>query len=180
MTTTTDHSQPLHKWPATIIDYDSDTSADLPLSNPTVTQPTSSPCTSKLTLMVTAPCNYATELLALKNEVSQLKTTILMAVEKIMEAIASLHANQSTPVPHIMDTDMENASTPTLNAPPNHSPHQLDLPAIISELKNEKPQSATRHMLCSNNICPPSPPPIPITIQQPESNWTSVGLLSPL
>jgi len=87
--------------------------------------------------MAMAPSNYATELLMLKQEISQLKTTIMMAMEQIMKAITSLHTNHCQPVSHVMDTDMENTTTTTLNAPTNHPSHQLHLPAIISELKNE-------------------------------------------
>jgi len=137
-TTATDNNRPPRKRPATIIDYDSDQSVELPPSTPMITQTISNSCTTTQTMTstATAPNDYTAELLALKQEIAQLKSTILTAVEQITTAIASFHATKSPPVSQ-MDTDMETTTATTLNIPTNHPPTQLDLPAIISELKNE-------------------------------------------
>jgi len=138
-TLTTENSQPPHKQQATIIDYDSDQSVTSPLSNSTITQSNSSSCSSTPATIPTvmAPSAYAMELIALKQEISQLKTTIMMAVEQITKAVDSLQVTPRQPMSNVMDIDSEHMPTTTSNTTTNLPSQPLDLPAIISDLKNE-------------------------------------------
>ncbi len=72
----------------------------------------------------------------LKQEIAQLKTTIAMAVEQIMHTIASLHDNHHPSMPNAMETELDNQNPANLNTTKTIPSHQLDLPAIINELKN--------------------------------------------
>ena len=84
-----------------------------------------------------APSAYAMELIALKQEISQLKTTIMTAVEQITKAVTSLQVTPCQPMSNVMDIDSEHMPTTTSNTTTNLPSQPLDLPAIISDLKNE-------------------------------------------
>jgi len=87
-------------------------------------------------MTTTTTTGYATELLALKNNINQLKTIIATVVEQIMHAIASLQATNGRVMPSAMDMDNENSTNfDAPNAPHNHHHDPLNLPAIIHELK---------------------------------------------
>jgi len=87
---------------------------------------------------MTTPTDCAKDILSIKTEINQLKDIIAQAVEQIKNAIVAIHAPHSNSMSTVMDTDDAPAprhdhSTATPNLPPN----QLDLPAIINELKTE-------------------------------------------
>jgi len=107
---------------------------------------------------------YVTELLLLKQEITQLKTTIAMAVEQITKAIASLKDNHHPSMPNAMETELENTSSANSNTTNTIPSHQLDLPTIINKLKTTLLQLAMRREPCSNNVCHSQTPP-PLTFQ---------------
>jgi len=82
---------------------------------------------------VMATPGFTMEMLLLKNEISQLKEIIASAVEQIKKAIESLHVPSHTKEPTAMETEVEE-NPHTLDQP---NPSQIDLPAIIRELKND-------------------------------------------
>jgi len=153
--TTTDNNQPPHKrTAATIINYDSDQLMGSPLSPQTGTSLISSNgnSTMAMTPTVMTPNAYAMELLSLKQEIAQLKTTIATAVEQITKAIASLHEPQRLPRSNDMDTESE--TTSSTNTTTTQS-QQLDLPAIISELKNNIATINNKMQALFNQYVPP-------------------------
>jgi len=86
---------------------------------------------------VLPPLDYATDLQLLKNEINQLKTIIVMAVELIKHALVSLQDTHREPMSTAMDTNADqsvNSDNMTGLTPPTCT--QLDLPAIIKEFKN--------------------------------------------
>jgi len=126
-TTDTNNNQPPCKRQATILDYDSDQSANPPIitANPNSTSGT---LTSPSNTTGTAtPVDYAAELLSLKNEIQALRTMLTNTVEQIKTEIASIC---TTPV-SAMETDDANSQDTTY--------HQstLDIPAIIADLKHD-------------------------------------------
>ncbi len=167
----------IETWHATILDYDSDKSA-----NTIPTDAKSNNSNSTLNTFTTAPPPtnqaYATELLAIKQEIAQLKTTIATAVEQIKAAIASIHDTRSPTVSNAMDTETE-PTTPTNSTAPNTTHPQHDLSDIIIELRNEITKIRTEMQDVLQQFVPNSHPTSklsPVTWIL----WTSVGLLSPL
>jgi len=127
----TAHHQPPRKWQATILDYDSDQSAEPTLSTTIVTNSIKNPGTSPSTTATTTS-NYAVELLSIKTELTMLKTIIATAMEQMKSAIASLTVPPQPSKSSNMDTD-DGQSTAS-----NHSnPNTHNLSALIKELKNE-------------------------------------------
>ncbi len=104
-TTTATNNRPPRKRQATIIDYDSDQSAEssTPVPNSTNNIGTSTPLSS--TTMTTV--DYAAELASLKTDLNSLRTLITTAVEQLKTEIASLHA---TPVSNNMETEVEHSA----------------------------------------------------------------------
>ncbi len=128
-TPVTNNNRPPRKRQATILDYDSDPSADPPI---TAANSTSSSCTS------TPPCtksstatmsDYATDLQSLNNEIQALRTMVINTVEQIKTEITSI---RTTMVSNEMETDDANSK----DTNPHHQP-TLDLPAIIADLKHK-------------------------------------------
>jgi len=139
--TATDNNRPPCKRQATIIDYDSDQSAEYP-PLPTAVAPNATSNnrlhTPAMLPTETAHNAYATDLLQLKDEINQLKTLIAMAVKQITHAIESLHGTPSTPMSNAMEIKAENNKSS--DNPPesnHHHPATLDLSAIIKELQND-------------------------------------------
>ncbi len=145
-TATTDNNRPPRKRQATIIDYDSDYSAaaastpNVPLMNPTTCH--STPAT---TLSATSPNVQISDLLSLKTEIAQLKSTLLNAVEQIVKVVESLRVTHQEP-PNVTDTEVgkstytvdnstehTNMETETEN-PPATTP---DLSELIAGLKHD-------------------------------------------
>jgi len=60
----------------------------------------------------------------------------MMAIKQITKAVAAIQDTQHSPSSN-MDTDSEHTTNTTSNATTNLPSHQLNLPAIISELKNK-------------------------------------------
>jgi len=130
---TATNNRPPRKRQATLLDYDSDRSTES--HNPTQVpiQSISSNSSSTSTATTMTQNAYATELLSIKHEIAQLKTTLATAMEQILKVVESFHVGPSKS--DAMDMDTQH-STPPQALPAPH-PRQLDLPAIISELKNE-------------------------------------------
>jgi len=91
-----------------------------PLSAKVATTSTSNNSQPISVLQLTAlpPTDYALDLLSLKNEINQLKTIIVTAVELIKHDIVSLHNTHSTPTSNAMDTNDNHAGSDNMNAPP--------------------------------------------------------------
>ncbi len=77
---------------------------------------------------------FAMELLAIKQEITQLRTTSAIVMEQIKTTITLLHDNPSQPVSNSMDTETEYTIPTNLSSPNTTPPPSLDLPAIIIEL----------------------------------------------
>jgi len=158
-TMTTENNRPPRKRQATILDYATDPLAEYPSLAPTTTLHTISTAGNQSpnpppTSM--SHQNYATDLLSLKSEINQLKQIIAQAVEKITTAIKSLHATDR----NVTSTDMETDATPTITndtttAPLNLHSNQLDLPAIIQELKTEIATITTETRKMFQQLLPP-------------------------
>ena len=133
-TTDSTNNRPPRKRSATIIDYDSDKSPVI--STPMVTSTTSITGTQSTPHEMNL---FNKELHSLKQEIAQLKTTIVTAVEQLLKAIVSTHVIPC-PAPST-DMEIENANTsltlPTSNTPTNHNPPNNDLTATINEQKKE-------------------------------------------
>jgi len=139
--TTTDNNRPPRKRSATILEYASTQSADYPpLATTTANNITSIMCNQPPQSIptTTTPTDCAKDILSIKTEIQQLKDIIAQAVEQIKNAIAAIHAPPSNSTPMVMDTDDVPALRPDHStATPNLTPNQLDIPAIINELKTE-------------------------------------------
>jgi len=139
--TTTDNNRPPRKRSATILEYASTQSADYPpLATTTANNITSIMCNQPPQSIptTTMPTDCAKDILSIKTEIQQLKDIIAQAVEQIKNAIAAIHAPPSNSTPMVMDTDDVPALRPDHStATPNLTPNQLDIPAIINELKTE-------------------------------------------
>jgi len=78
------------------------------------------------------------ELLALKQEISQMKTIILMAVEEIKKAIASFHPPPCQPPSYNMQTETDHLNANSADSSMAHHDHHqlpLDLLALVQDLK---------------------------------------------
>jgi len=162
LTTTTTNSntannQPPHKHQATLINYDSNQSADYPpLSTTNIVNSPSSPSTLIAATTTMTTTGYAAESLALKNNINQLKTIIANAVEQITHAIASLQTTNGRVTANAMDMDIENSTNVNApSAPNNHHHNQLDLPAIIKELKTNIATITQEKWAMFQNYLPP-------------------------
>ncbi len=79
------------------------------------------------------------ELLSLKTEIVQLKTTIMTAVQQIVKAVASLHATQWQPQSNAMEAEIETSTSDVkgLTEHHNNKQHTLNLAALVQDLKYE-------------------------------------------
>jgi len=126
--TATNNNQPPHKTQATILDYDSDQSSNLPT---TAAISSSTSCTSTSpsnTSGTTNPVDYAAKLLLLKNEIQELRNMLTNTVEQIKREIASICTTPAM----AMETDDANFMDTTY-----HHQSTLDIPAIIADLKHD-------------------------------------------
>jgi len=122
-TTANDNNRPPRKRQATVIDYDSDQSAEsTPVPQSTSNIGTSTPLSSTTTTTV----NYAAELASLKTDLNSLRSLITTAVEQLKTEIASLHA---TPASSNMETEVDAVKPPTENTP--------DLSDLLADLKHD-------------------------------------------
>ncbi len=130
-TPATSNNRPPRKRQATIIDYDSDQSADS--SAPTIT------------------VDYAAELASLKNELNSLRTLIATAVEQLKTEIASLHA---TPTLSNMETEAEHpkATSPEISDLIANLKH--DIATVAIEMRAKFQQQATLYSTTPSK-CPP-------------------------
>jgi len=128
-TLTADHTcpPPCKQHAASIINYDSDQLTNASSSTSTVTTLASSPCNSHPTPVTNQ--DHTAEIIAIKMEITALKTLITDAMDQFKTAIASLatiNNSQSTK----METDVHESKQHHNN---NQSP--VDLAAIIQDLK---------------------------------------------
>jgi len=140
--TENDHTRPPRKRQATVIDYDSDSTEYPPLSTTSTSNSNiNSTCPKPAPGSQPTPNGNVsiTELLSLKQEIAQLKTTIVTAVEQLLKAIASIHVNPSNSPSNAMEIENTHSSmtcsTSVTNA--THNPQQTDLSATINEFKND-------------------------------------------
>jgi len=124
----------------TIIDYDSDQSVEATPSEKNKTHPkhSTSPSTGTTTNNIstnttTVPV-FGTELVSLKQELTQLKEVIAMAVTQIKEAIAVLLEAKHTTTSSYMTNDANQIMD---SAPAAENLIQLDLQSFITDLKHE-------------------------------------------
>jgi len=106
-TPATARNKPPHKHQAAIIDYNSNQSAESPISNVTAVTQTSLTCTTTPTTATNNAADYTTEILSLKNEIASLQTTIATELEQLKNAIKSLITPPCKPEPNVMDTNDE-------------------------------------------------------------------------
>jgi len=132
-TATATSNRPPRKRQATLLDYDSDRSTES--HNPTQVpiQSISSNSSSTSTTTTMTQNAYATELLSIKHEIAQLKTTLATAMEQILKVVESFHVRSLQS--DAMDMDPQQSTLLQATNASQHSP--LNLPTIISELKNE-------------------------------------------
>jgi len=132
---------------------------ELPISTQMESQSFSSVGSSNATMTATTmlPTNYAAEILLLRQEIAQLKTTLAMAMDKILKVVKSFHGLPKLDTME-METDLQNSTL--LHATSTPPPSQLDLPAIISELKNDIAtiQSEMRDLLQHTLLKTTTPP----------------------
>jgi len=128
---TADHTRPppRKRHAASIIDYDSDQSTNAASSTNTVTASTSTSCNSP---PVTVPNQaYTAEILAIKTEITTLKTLIKDAVDQFKTAIAALatttNSQSNKMAPDVHESQQQH----------NHNQNPVDLAAIIHDLKYE-------------------------------------------
>ncbi len=131
---TTDNTCPPRKRQAAVIDYDSDTSTDVTAATLSDKTNGSAQSTSKYPAETKPGKDYATELLLLKQELTELRTMITMAVEQFKTAIATLatkttiQSQSSTAMDTEVDTSLRNNHTNT---------NTTDLADVIQDLKYE-------------------------------------------
>jgi len=160
-TTANNTSRPPRKRQATILNYDSDNSAEYP---PLAVN------AANLSTATTQPNAYAAELTSIKAELNELKTLLATAMEQFKTAIASLTAPSSTTPPNAME--IETSQTTALT---NQTPNSPDLSALIINLKNEIADFVreTKDLLQQNQRAfppigfklPPMPPSIAMMMQ---------------
>jgi len=124
----TNNNRPPRKRQATILDYDSDQSANppTPADNCNGTSSNSPPPSN--TTSTAPPVDYAAELLLLKREIQALRTLLTSTVEQIKTEIASIRTNPAS----AMETDDATSEDTTY-----HNQSALDIPALITELKHD-------------------------------------------
>jgi len=132
------NNRPPRKWQASIIDYDSDQSIDSPVTTTTVSTSGSSPSNSTSTTATTAHTDYAAEMMALKNEISSLKTLLTNAITQFKQAMESINVTAHTPVSNAMEMDNEVANEGNQLPEPNPiHPIPLDLTALLTDFKRD-------------------------------------------
>jgi len=123
-------TQPLRKWQATILSYDSDNSAEYP---PLAVNHAANPSNNNITITVMQKDNNSA-LMSIKNKLNQLKEVITMAITQIKDAIAALLDAKCTTMPHYTTT---NANQIMDHAPEDITLTQLNLQSFITDLKHE-------------------------------------------
>jgi len=136
--TTTDNNRPPRKRQATKLDYDSDASEkSLPPTSAATTTENNNYLTPAKANPATSSEAQISELLSLKNEIAQLKTTIMTAVQEIAQAVASLHATHRQPQSNAMDDETETCMSDGNGSNEHNNNKQLtiDLAALVQDLK---------------------------------------------
>jgi len=142
MTTTlaTTNNWPPQKRQATIIDYDSDQSADSPTP-----VPNSNSHLGTLTLLSTTTMtmvDYTAELASLKNNLNSLHTLITTTVEQLKAEIASLHA---TPALSNMEMEVKQSTATTPEISDLIADLKHDIATIALKMHAKFQQQATLH-----------------------------------
>ncbi len=142
-TTDNGNNRPPRKRQAMLLDYDSDQSAEYPpLPKSSTSHATSNNRHNNPTTQATetVPTTYATDLLQLKEEINQLKTLIVTAVEQITAAIASFQKIPNPSSPNAMDIDADYKSLD--NPPTSNETHceTIEISDAIQELQLELKQ----------------------------------------
>jgi len=150
-------NQPLHKWQATLIDYNSDglTASTAPTAASNIS---SQHMVASSTAPMARPANYAAELLSLKAEIISLCNIITDAVAQFKSTIAS-HPTQSTPLSDIMETDANHQMDTT---PCNK--RNSNLTDLIANLKYEIATVIIETCIMFQQQTTPKPTAYPIEI----------------
>jgi len=138
LATTTDNNQPPCKRQATKLDYDSDTlKKSLPTTPAATTTENNNYSTPAKANQATSSNAQISELLSLKNEIAQLKTTIMTAVQEIAQAVASLHATHRQPQSNAMDDETKTSMSDGNGSNKHNNNKQLtiNLAALVQDLK---------------------------------------------
>jgi len=148
-TPATSNNRPPRKRQATIIDYDSDQSADSPTPVP---NSNSNIGTSKQTNNPTqTTVDYAAELASLKDELNSLRTLIANAVEQLKTEIASIHA---TPILSNMETEVEHPTATPPEISDLIADLKHDITTVAIEMRAKFQQQATLYSTTTSK-CPP-------------------------
>jgi len=134
MLTTTTSSKPPCKQQATLLDYDSDQLTEFtstPTTNPSTGTGTT---TNNPTTPVTPIPVFATELMSLKNELTQLKEVIATAVMWIKDAITALLDTNQTTTSYDTTTDADQTMD---SAPAADQLTPLNIQSFITDLKHK-------------------------------------------
>jgi len=129
-----DNTHPPRKRQAAIIDYDSNTSTKVTVATVSDTSNGHTQSTSKHPADHQSSKDYATELLSIKKELTDLRTMITTAVEQFKTAIATLATSNTTKsqLSDVMDTEVD-------TSPKHHNKtkNTTDLADVIQDLKYE-------------------------------------------
>jgi len=101
--------------------------------------------------------DYATNILSIKTEISQLKQIIAQAVEQLMHAIKSIHAPSTSAS---MDMETDDAPLTRTDIPTNShdlTPPQPDIQTTINELKNKIATITQETRAMFRQLLPPTP-----------------------
>jgi len=160
-TTAAINNRPPRKRQATIIDYDSDQSAEsTPVPQSTSNIGTSTPLSSTTTTMV----DYAAELASLRTDLNSLRSLITTAVEQLKTEIASLLV---TPASSNMETETDEVEPPTATTPAlsdliadlkHDIATKLDISDLIVELKSDIALIKSHPLFC--NLTPINQHPV--------------------
>jgi len=123
----TNNRPPRKRQAAAILDYDSDSAAEMNANAaPTATTHTA---TTTFTPVTAIPIDYAAEMSALKQEIAELRSIVTSAVEQITSAIASL-PKPNTSTSSAMEVEHETVT---------HNPRQsvLEIQDCVNDLKHD-------------------------------------------
>jgi len=164
-------TRPARKRQATLIDYDSDNSADYPplsvnqvdrTSNNNANSNNNLPPSSSTSNLSSIDMKYATELQSLKNEIQTLRTLLTNTVDQIKSEIASVFAsipvkpstsNTETLTSSNMETEVESPTTTDLSDLIAGLKHdiatKLDISDLIIDLKSDIALIKSHPLFCN-------------------------------